>query len=132
VSVSSFHGRKPLIVILDNEESWRIILSQALHSEGFMVFPTESKQDFIEELGTITPDLIISDVMSPQLNGRDFLERIKADSRFEHIPVIYCTGYRELTSQLYHRGAYAVFAKPLDMEKLFTSIRNALSPFPTS
>lgn len=70
--------RKPLIAILDDEEALGSILAAEIQSLGFMVIASENKAEFIEELGRVTPDLIISDLNSPGMDGLTFLSELRA------------------------------------------------------
>ena len=123
---------KPLIAVLDSELLYRTSLLEALQEVGYWVIASESKQDVLDRLDQVTPDVVISDVVSPIVDGLTLLQIIKADERFKHIPVIFCTGYWSLRSRLYREGAFAVISKPYQVETLMVALRLALCPFATS
>ena len=123
---------RPLIAILDDEEVFRTLLAYELQERGFLAVSSENKQEFFDSLGEINPDVIISDVMSPVLNGLAFLKKIKASERFRSIPVIFTTGYATAREELYLQGAFAVMAKPYKFEDLINCLDRALETLPTS
>ena len=74
----------------------------------------------------ISPDLIISDVIMPQMNGTEFCRALKRDIDTSHIPVLMLTARTALASQKegLDSGADYYFAKPLNMDLLMLTIRN--------
>lgn len=81
-----------------------------------------------EILQTYSPDLIISDIMMPQVDGYQFLGQLREDPRFKTLPVIFLTA-RGMTSdriQGYDAGCDAYLPKPFDPEELEAIVRNLL------
>ena len=74
------------------------------------------------------PDLIISDVMMPKVNGLDFTNNIKTDERTCHIPVILLTARADSASRIegLKTGADDYLAKPFSMEELQVRVHNLL------
>ena len=74
------------------------------------------------------PDIIVSDVMMPRMNGMDMCRRIKENIQTSHIPVILLTAWSTSEGQTegYKVGADAYIAKPFDMELLLECIKNLL------
>jgi cyclic di-GMP phosphodiesterase len=74
------------------------------------------------------PDLLLLDLMMPQVSGIDILEAIRADERFSHLPILILTAAtdRELKIQALELGATDFLNKPLDAEDLIPRVRNAL------
>jgi len=123
---------QPLIAILDDEVNVRKILTEDFQRQGWLVFSGSDKAEFLESLGRINPDVIISDVYSHPLNGVDFLEIIKSNPRYRSIPVIFFTGLWSARLNLYLKGAYAVLTKPNGTEKIMSCVSQALNHFCTS
>ena len=74
------------------------------------------------------PDIIVSDVMMPRMNGTDLCHRVKENIQTSHIPVILLTAWStdEARKEGYRAGADAYIAKPFDMEMLVVRINNLL------
>ena len=75
-----------------------------------------------------SPDIIVSDVMMPRMNGTDLCRRIKENIQTSHIPVILLTAWStdEARKEGYRAGADAYIAKPFDMDMLIVRINNLL------
>ena len=74
------------------------------------------------------PDIIVSDVMMPRMNGYELCKNIKEDITISHIPIILLTARDDKQSQLsgYKNGADAYLTKPFEIEMLMEIIRNRL------
>lgn len=75
------------------------------------------------------PDLVISDIMMPQVNGYEFLQKLRQDTRFTNMPVIFLTA-RGMTSDRiagYKAGCDAYLPKPFDPDELVAIAENLIS-----
>jgi DNA-binding NarL/FixJ family response regulator len=75
-----------------------------------------------------TPDLVISDIMMPKVDGYQFLKQLRDDPRFKTLPVVFLTA-RGMTSdriQGYQAGCDAYLAKPFDPDELLAIVENLL------
>ena len=116
----------PLVLIVDDSASIRRQSTQLVKKAGFRVISANNGAEALELLlsGDWTPDLILSDVEMPQVDGWEFLEYVKTDDNFGHVPVVMVTSldadvHRNRASDL---GASAYLIKPLSEE----SLQNAL------
>ena len=89
------HGS--LLVVDDNEMN-REVLARRLERLGYMVAGASSGKAALELLETSLPELILLDVMMPEMNGQTVLARLKADPRLWDIPVIVLSAFEELES----------------------------------
>jgi DNA-binding response OmpR family regulator len=105
-------------------------LTAILTEHGYHAVPFEGKLEALEWIEDIKPDLIISDLNSPQINGFEFLKRIRENPRTHHIPVIFFTGFdsRENRIAAFALGANDYLPKSLkfDSHYLFTIIDRTL------
>ena len=118
---------KPHILVVDDNDELRTFLKQSLlphyhiseAADGFAGI-SMAKEEF--------PDLIISDVMMPGMDGIEFCKRIKEDIETSHIPFVMLTAKDAIESRIEGTasGADFYFSKPISMELLTLTIRNTL------
>ncbi len=118
----------PQILIVEDNPELRTFLSDKL--EG--LYRVRSAADGAEGLKTaieISPDLIISDVMMPNMNGIEMLDQLKNDIRTSHIPVIMLTAKSSVESQIegLKYGADLYITKPFHTDFLLASIQNLVA-----
>ncbi|NOY28791.1 MAG: response regulator, partial [Planctomycetes bacterium] len=100
-----------------------------LGTVGYKRFITET--DSTQALSTFyrdPPDLLLLDIMMPQVSGLDLLETIRADPNFAHLPILILTAStdREMKIQALELGATDFLTKPLDAQDLIPRVHNAL------
>ncbi|MFC2138625.1 response regulator, partial [Bacteroidota bacterium] len=94
----------------------------------YEVFTAIDGKKGFELIVTTMPDLIISDIMMPNLNGIDLCKKIKSDFRTEHIPVILLTARSEIEDSIegYITGADDYIMKPFNSELLYARVNNLI------
>ena len=104
------------ILIVDDNESNRDMLSRRLMHEGYEVSMAANGQEALELLTIATIDLILLDVMMPEMDGYDMLKELKANHAWRDIPVIMISALDEIESvvRCIERGAEDYLAKPFD------------------
>ena len=112
----------PLVLIVDDSPSIRRMTAKIVEDAGFRSITAENGAEALELLlsGAWEPDLILSDVEMPVMDGWEFLEYVKTDDHFGHIPVIMVTSlssdeYREKATGL---GAADYLVKPFSLAEL--------------
>jgi DNA-binding NarL/FixJ family response regulator len=118
------------LLLVDDEPGIRESVQAYLEdNEGWRVTAASNAEEAWQTIETQMPDLIISDIMMPQVNGYEFLHRLRDDPRYRSIPVVFLTA-RGMTSdriQGYEAGCDAYLPKPFDPEELEAIVRNLLS-----
>lgn len=118
---------KSILVVEDNEGFRQYLVKELSHIYNKVLMAEDGLQGVMiaEEHN---PDLIITDVMMPRMNGTDMCRRIKENIETSHIPVILLTAWStdEGRTEGYKAGADAYIAKPFDMEVLLARISNLL------
>lgn len=120
-------GNRALILIIEDNTELRIFLRKSLSNNYAVATASNGKRGYEQAL-ELNPDLIISDVMMPEMNGLELCLRIKEDVNTSHIPVILLTALSAEEHQIegYRKGADAYIAKPFSEKLLCSQIENLL------
>jgi len=122
------------ILIVEDTESSRILLELTLAAEGYEVMSGENGLEALQLAQTTLPDLIISDIMMPEMDGFEFCRKVKADPALKNIPFIFYTATytehkdEELALAL---GADRFVIKPQEISVFMEIIRETLTQFKT-
>lgn len=118
------------LLLVDDEPGIRESVQAYLEdNEEWSVTAAINAEEAWQKIEAQIPDLIISDVMMPQVNGYEFLQKLREDPRYRSIPVVFLTA-RGMTSDRikgYESGCDAYLPKPFDPEELEAIVRNLLS-----
>jgi len=114
----------PVLLIVEDNSDVTEYLFSLLENEYF-IETAENGKTGLEKAASIIPDIILSDVMMPEMDGIAMLESLKIDIRTSHIPVIMLTAKADLDSRLegLETGAEAYLEKPFNKEELFIRLR---------
>ena len=85
----------PLIVVMDDDAGTRMLVSQVLKKDGHEVLAAEDGAKGLALICEHKPDLVVSDVQMPELNGFQVLEQVRADDRIASTPIILLTSLAE-------------------------------------
>ena len=113
--------------LVDDDPSVRKSISRLLESEGFKVHAFEDPQAFLNYLETNPVRLVVLDVWMQKMSGMELLAHLCA--RSPGTRVIFITGHQDRAAEatVMRAGASAFLIKPLDTDKFFAAIRNALN-----
>ena len=122
----------PLILVVDDNEAGRLLVSTVLQFDGFRVEVAGSAEEVLEGLSAYTPDLILMDVQLPGQDGLSLTRQLKANPATTAIPVIALTahamrGDKELA---FAAGCIGYIAKPVNTRTLGDQVREFLPPEP--
>jgi excisionase family DNA binding protein len=118
----------PLVLVVDDDERLREYVRANLEVEGYEVREAGSADEALAALGEQSPDLILLDVMMPQVDGWETLRRIQEHTGVGAIPVIMFSGKvdEESAAEAESRGAQAFIGKPFDPRSLIESTKQQL------
>ena len=118
---------KPCILFIDDNKDLRELIQHIL-SKKYQIFIAENALQGLELLKNTPVDIIICDIMMPQMNGLEFCQQIKGDIQTNHIPIIMLTAKNAVDDQIecYKAGAESYIAKPFEMKILQARIDNLL------
>eukprot|EP01035_Chromulina_nebulosa_P010054 gene10054-13542_t len=119
-----FEGRT--ILLVDDDVRNIFALTSALEQRGAAVEIGRNGREALEKLDQVREiDLVLMDVMMPEMDGLEATRRMRADPRFEKMPVIAITAkaMKDDREQCLAAGANDYLAKPVDLERLFSLLR---------
>jgi len=117
------------ILIIDDEPAIHRLLKTILETEGYSILGIEERGDTRESVARGKPDLIILDLMMPEVDGFEILESLKSDEQTRDIPVIILTvrSLKEDREKAMALGADLYITKPFRPEDLVQAVRKVLS-----
>ena len=118
----------PLVLIVDDDEKLREYVRVNLEAEGYVVREAGSADEGLAALGEQSPDLILLDVMMPQVDGWETLRRIQEHTGIGAIPVIMFSGKvdERAASEAASRGVQGFIGKPFDPRSLIEKTKQQL------
>ena len=128
IESGSFSLQGYSLLIVEDKQDLREFLKSALKDKFKKIYQAENGLVALEVIKQQQPDIIVSDVMMPQMNGYQLCKEIKENLNISHIPVILLTARADSESQMlgYKLGADAYLPKPFEMEMLLSVIQNQM------
>ncbi|MGD8815479.1 MAG: response regulator [Anaerolineales bacterium] len=116
------------ILVVDDEPAFCAIVCEILRIYGFAAHPANGVQQALELMKTIKPDMVLADVMMPEIDGLTLLRTIRSRSDWESIPaiVISAKSAPEDFSAAFDAGANACLAKPFSASELRETVERFL------
>jgi DNA-binding response OmpR family regulator len=117
------------ILIVDDDPDALIMLARMLRYGGFETLQAQSGPEALNLLAHSLPDLIVLDLMMPDMDGNEVCRRVKADSRTAHVPVVMLTALSETAGQVASllSGADEYLVKPVSRDKLVKCVQAVLA-----
>lgn len=116
------------VLVVDDNPDLTDFLKKSLGEYFKRIIIASDGMEALQLIKSHTPDIVVSDVMMPRMNGYELCKSMKEDIAISHIPIILLTARDDKQSQLsgYKNGADAYLTKPFELEMLMEMIRNRL------
>jgi diguanylate cyclase (GGDEF)-like protein len=126
--MTSFRPEVCLILVVDDVSRNLQIIAEILEKVGYEITFASSGQQALERVEIIQPDLILLDLMMPQMNGLEVCEKLKSEPKFSEIPIIFLTASSEQEHLLhaFEKGAVDYVTKPFKTLELLARVRTHL------
>ncbi len=117
--------QQPKVLLVDDEQDFREIITKRLERRGVAVRTAEGGQAALDALAAETADVVVLDVKMPGMDGMQVLERIKGN--WPAVEVIMLTGHAEIEAAMdgLEKGAFDYLMKPVEMDHLLYRIQDA-------
>jgi CheY-like chemotaxis protein len=119
----------PSVLIVEDDRDGRLMLVEWLQHAGFRVAQAHNGLQALERAVELTPDVVVTDLNIPGIDGFELTRRLKQDPRTRDVPVLAVTGYAAFAAdpdRAHRAGCDAVLEKPYSAADLETAIRRIL------
>lgn len=119
---------KPKILVVDDQPINIKLLQRKLERQGMDIFVAYNGRECLDLAAKVKPDLILLDVMMPEMDGIETCRQLKADPDLETVPIIFITAKSSKEGKLEGLGAGAVdyITKPIDLDEMLARVHTQL------
>ena len=116
------------ILVIDDNPDTRDLTHLHLTTEGFVVVVASDGREGLYMAVAEQPDLIITDISMPELNGIELVKQLSAQQELDNVPILVLTAFGdEQMDQAIRAGAYRAMGKPVHLDSLMDEVRQLLA-----
>ena len=126
--MAKFKPEDCLVLIVDDTSDNLYVLTEILDNAGYNVTFAKSGKEALNRIKKIPIDLIILDLMMPEMDGIEVCSRIKMEPGYQDVPIIFLTAFPDLSSlkQAFQEGAVDYLRKPVNTSDLLDRVQSHL------
>ncbi len=119
---------KRILIVDDNPQVLKL-LNISLSKAGYQIYEAENGEEGLKVLGQEKPDLVISDMMMPKMDGMEFCWMVRETSLIPSVPFIFLTSFEDRDTAIrgFRAGADEYLKKPIDRKQLLDIVANLLN-----
>ena len=119
------------VLFIDDELPWLEALKLAVDGQSFKVVTAENGEEALMQLHRQRPDLIVSDVRMPAMNGFDLFEKVRSDPKLQSVPYVFMSSLDDFDAKRTAKqlGADDYIARPLEIEEVKRVVLDLLLRF---
>lgn len=120
--------QKPLVLVVDDDESIRVLLKRQMERDGYAVATAGDGLSAITTAGAVLPDVVLLDALMPEMDGFEVAEALKSADATRSAPIIMVTALDDHESRLraLKAGVQEFLTKPIDRDEVSLRVRNML------
>ncbi|SFM65987.1 sigma-54-dependent transcriptional regulator [Thermodesulforhabdus norvegica] len=120
---------KPIVLVVDDEKNWLIVLEEILEDEGYEVLTADNAREALQIAMNNDVDVVVTDMKMPEIDGITFLDRLHRAK--PDVPIIMMTAYGtvEKAVEAMKKGAFDYICKPFTNEEFLVVVSKALEHF---
>ncbi len=124
----NFDNETKQLLLVDDDPNLILLVQDYLEFQGYQVLTADNGQQALEILQQQVPDLIICDIMMPDIDGYEVVEQIRQDSRISWIPIIFLSAKGQTSDRVkgLTSGADVYISKPFEPEELVAQVESSL------
>ena len=124
-----FFGKKHKVLVVDDDENMLLLLERTLSKASYKVFKAKNGRESIDLAKKVCPDIIIMDIMMPELDGIGAVLKLKSTEETRSIPIIMCTAVKDDEDEILARNLDVAdyFRKASNLKDLLEKIQRVLS-----
>ena len=121
-------SQKKQLLLVDDDPNLILLVKDYLEFKGYLVTTAQNGREALEILGQNIPDMIICDVMMPEMDGYTLVENIRLDSRLDWIPILFLSAKGQSQDKIrgLNQGADLYMVKPFEPEELVAQVESSL------
>lgn len=122
---------KKTVLFIDDESKWLKTVKQTLEGEAVKILTADSGEAALKKIQKRAPDLILSDVRMPMMNGFDLFMKVKDDPKLKDVPYIFMSSIDDFDAKRTAKeiGADGYIEKPFDSEKIRSIVNDLITKF---
>ena len=121
------------VLVVDDNDDTRSLLQFALEQEGYAVSAVSGEASALRFLDNIQPDLIVADLMMPEVSGLDLIKKARRNPQYSNTPIIILSAFSKgYCAEAKEAGATMVLDKPVDVLYLPEIVSQLLSSVPAA
>jgi len=116
------------VLVVEDSVAQREMITELLKGSGLSVEKASDGVEALEKIQSLSPDLVVLDIVMPRMNGYEVCRRLKADPKTENVPVVMCSSKGEEFDRYWgmKQGADAYIAKPFQPTELVGTVKQLL------
>ncbi len=112
------------ILVVDDSADNLFLLKVVLEEEGYEVELADSGSSALEKIFASPPDLVLLDMMMPEMNGIEVTQRLRHHDQFKELPIVIITAYEEeVVTQRLNVGTNGCVRKPINFDELLEKVK---------
>ena len=121
--------RKYCVLVVDDDPSIRILLLALFRRHGYQLLEARNGREALSQMRAGNPDLVVMDLVMPEMSGWEVLRERAADPSLLRIPMVVVTAsdIRKVLVEILDQHVCGVIAKPFDLDTLLTTVTNCLA-----
>ena len=121
-------GEQKQLLLIDDDPNLILLVKDYLEFRGFKVVTAGNGREALEVLETLLPDMIICDVMMPEMDGYTFVQQVREKSETEWIPILFLSAKGQSQDRVkgLNTGADVYMVKPFEPEELVAQVESSL------